>query len=211
MTLIAISAAYGAAGSRIGPALAQRLRVPFVDRAIPLAVAERLDVAVAAANVFDERSPASLLQRMLVGFIGADTGVPAAPVPDLLSEEDFRTTTEQVLRAQASTGEGVILGRGAAFVLRDDPRALLVRLDGPPERRIEQAMRLQELDRETAANALSRIDRAHAAYVRQSYGVRIDDAAAYHLVLDSTWLEIDTCVELIAIAAEGRRDLSHPR
>ena len=40
--LIALSAAYGAGGSIIGPALADRLGVPFLDRAIPLAVADRL-------------------------------------------------------------------------------------------------------------------------------------------------------------------------
>ena len=36
MTLVAISASFGAGGSRIGPALAERLGVPFLDRAIPL-------------------------------------------------------------------------------------------------------------------------------------------------------------------------------
>jgi cytidylate kinase len=210
MTLVAISAAYGAAGSRVGPALAQRLGVPFVDRAVPLAVAERLAVGVEEADTFDERASASLLQRMLHGFIGADTGVPAAPAPDLLSEDDFRIATEQVLRAQASTGEGVILGRGAVYVLRDDPAALRVRLDGPPERRVEQAMRMQGIDRHTAEAGMRRIDRAHAAYVRQFYGVRIDDPAQYHLVLDSTWLSVETCVELIAVAAEARDRISHP-
>ena len=40
--LVTISASYGAGGSRIGPALAQRLGVEFLDRAIPTRVADRL-------------------------------------------------------------------------------------------------------------------------------------------------------------------------
>ncbi len=201
MSLVALSAAYGAAGSRIGPALAERLHVPFVDRAVPLAVAERLDVPVDEADPAEEGRAGNLLQRMLGGFIGADTGVPVAPAPELLSEEDFRTATEQVLRAQASTGEGVILGRGGVFVLRDDPAALRVRLTGPRERRVAQAMRLEGLARAAAEAGAKRLDAAHAAYVRQYYGARIDDPCHYDLVLDSTRFSIDACVELIAAAA----------
>ena len=53
MTLVALSAAYGAGGVRIGSALADRLGVPFLDRAIPSAVAARLSVSVDAAVAFD--------------------------------------------------------------------------------------------------------------------------------------------------------------
>jgi len=42
--LIALSASYGAGGNAIGPALAERLGVPFLDRAIPIRVAARLRV-----------------------------------------------------------------------------------------------------------------------------------------------------------------------
>jgi len=83
MTIVALSAAYGAAGSQIGPALAERLGVPFVDRGIALAVAERLEVPVREALAHEEPSPESsnsLLERLLSGFVGAYTGAPA-PLP----------------------------------------------------------------------------------------------------------------------------------
>ncbi|HYB27041.1 MAG TPA: hypothetical protein VEF89_10550 [Solirubrobacteraceae bacterium] len=38
MTLVALSAFNGTGGSVVGPTVAERLGVPFVDRAIPLAV-----------------------------------------------------------------------------------------------------------------------------------------------------------------------------
>lgn len=43
---VTVSAPFGAGGSEIGPALARRLGVPFFDRAIPAAVAERLGASV---------------------------------------------------------------------------------------------------------------------------------------------------------------------
>ena len=55
MTLVALSGAYGAGGSRIGRMLADRLGVPFLDRAIPAAVAEELAVPLDDAQAHDER------------------------------------------------------------------------------------------------------------------------------------------------------------
>lgn len=199
--LVALSAAYGAAGSRIGPALAERLAVPFVDRAIPLAVAERLEVPLDVAEERDESVARGLLERMLHGFIGADTGAPMPPIPDLISEEDFRAATEEVLLRQVATGEGVILGRGAAFLLRGRREVLRVRLHGPAEARLRQAMELQGLDEGAARRGLTRTDRAHAEYARRFYGVNIDDPRLYHLMLDATAFPVQECVELIARAA----------
>jgi hypothetical protein len=120
--LIALSAAYGAGGSIIGPALAERLGVPFLDRAIPLAVADRLEVS------YD----------------------------DALSAD----------------------------------------------RRARQAAAAQNLSGEAADRACAQFDRTHEAYFRQFYGVQIQDPALYHVVLDSTAIDLDACVEIIARAAE---------
>jgi cytidylate kinase len=201
MTVIALSASYGAGGALIGPRLAQRLGVPFIDRAIPAAVAERLDVALDDATAYDEEAGESFLDRLLRGFVGTDIGIPA-PVPaETFSSDDFRRATEHVLLRQAATGEGVILGRAAVVVLRQDPRVLRVRLDGPRDARISQAMELGGADRASAERALGRLDRTHAEYARQFYGVDLKDSSLYHLVIDSTATGTDACVELIALAA----------
>ena len=91
-------------------------------------------------------------------------------------------------------------------MLRDAPGALHVRLDGPAERRLAQAMELEGADRDTAARHMRETDRAREAYVNQFYGADARDAALYHLVIDSTALALDACVELIALAAAARSD-----
>jgi cytidylate kinase len=208
MTLVAISASFGAAGSVIAPRVAERLGVPFVDRAIPMAVAARLNVPLDDANVYDEGTGGGRLERMLRGFVGIDTGAPT-PVPaEAFSSDDFRRATEEVLLRQAATGEGVILGRAAVIVLREHPETLRVRLHGPAERRARQAMELRGIEHAAAERGRRQLDRAHEDYARQFYGVSLDDPALYHLVLDSTAVPVATCVELIAIAA---RDLAPAR
>jgi cytidylate kinase len=203
MTLVALSASYGAGGSRIGPALAERLGVPFLDRAIPLAVAERLAVPYDDAAAHDEQAGSGRLERLLRGFVGGDTLTPAPVLPDAFRADDFREATEAELRRQAQTGEGVLLGRGAALVLRDDPRVLRVRLDGPPEARLRQAMELQGLDHHTARHALRTTDQAHAEYARRFYGVDLGDPSLYHVVLDTTAIALDDAVDMLAAAARS--------
>jgi cytidylate kinase len=209
MTLVAISAAYGAGGSVVAPAVAKRLGVPFVDRAIPMGVAARLDIPVEEAMRHEEAPSPSLLERLLRGFAAADTVAPAPLPADHVRPEDFQRAAEEELRNQAATGDGVILGRAAVVVLRDDPRAVRVRLTGPPDARVRQAMRLGSVDEESARKAVERLDSAHEEYVRRFYDADINDCSLYHLVLDATALPLDACAELIASSAMARIAETH--
>lgn len=203
VTLVALSASYGAGGSRVGPDVAERLGVPFLDRVIPMAVAERLDVPFDDAVAHDERMSTSWLERMLTSFVALDTSTPAPAAAEVFSADEFHRATEEVIVQQAQAGVGVILGRGAAVLLRDDPRVLRVRLDGPPEDRVRQAMELQGLDQETARRALPKLDRAHAEYLRRFYNAEINDPRLYHLMIESTSIALGACAELIVLAAEA--------
>jgi cytidylate kinase len=120
-----------------------------------------------------------------------------------MTEEEFRKETEQVLHEYSEVG-AVILGRAAAVVLRDEPGALHVRLDGPPDRRIGQAMVVNGVDRPTAVQELKIADQARETYVERWYGVDPHDPRNYDLVIDSTRINVDGCVELIALAATKR-------
>jgi Cytidylate kinase-like family len=204
MTVVTLSASYGAGGSQVGPRLADRLGVAFIDRVIPTAVAERLAVPLDDALAHDD-AVRSVLERLLMRFAPAAQAFSgAATPPEIVDERSFLRATEEVIRERCAEGSGVILGRAAAVVLRDRPGALHVRLDGPAERRVAQAMELEGIDRATAERQMQETDRAREAYVQQFYGVDARDARLYHLVLDSTALALDACVELIALAAAAR-------
>ena len=61
-----------------------------------------------------------------------------AEIPD---EAAFLAATEQIIRRHAASGAAVILGRAGMLVLADHPHVVRVRLSGPLEARIEQAVR----------------------------------------------------------------------
>ncbi|HVS98877.1 MAG TPA: cytidylate kinase-like family protein [Solirubrobacterales bacterium] len=202
--LVTISASYGAGGNVVGPALAERLGVPFLDRAIPVKVAEQLQVEPEEVDAVED-DPPSLLERLLRGFSAGDSVAPTWLPGIDLTPEDFRRETEKVLLAQCQTGEGVMLGRAGAIVLRDDPRVLRVRLDGPRDARVRQAMGFGGIDEATARRTAEHLDRTHVAYARELYGADIRDFSLYDLMIDATRIGIDACVELIyAAAAETR-------
>jgi cytidylate kinase len=203
VTLVALSGAYGAGGSRIGPALAERLGVPFLDRAIAAAVSERLAVPLDDAAAHDEQASTSWLERLLRGFIGQEPGAPTPMPAGRASAEDFRRATEDVLMRQAATGEGVILGRGSVILLRDRPDVLRARLDGPASMRLRQAMRIEQIDASTARRRMRQQDQTHAAYARRFYDVDVRDPSLYHLVLDSTAIPLQQCVQILLGAARA--------
>jgi cytidylate kinase len=204
MGVVTISAPYGCGGAEVAPAVAERLGLPFHDRAIPAQVAGRLGVPVAEAEANDETVVRGLWRLVAsLGTMPDPVGgvMPMSAVPD---ERTYRQQTERVLAEIADTAGGVVLGRGGALVLRDRPDVLHVRLDGPPERRLASAVARSGRPREDVRRELEVNDRSREAYVRHFYRCDPAEARHYHLVIDSTALPLDTVVELIVAAARGR-------
>ncbi|NUR85061.1 MAG: cytidylate kinase-like family protein [Nonomuraea sp.] len=207
MRVVTISATYGTAGSLIGPAVAERLDVPFVDRAIPSAVAQELGCTLEEALVHDDRAEHGL-SRLLSGamrlptvtFGGVDMYVPGT-LP--LAPEEFVRRTERMMTDMAREHGGVFLGRAGALVLRDHPGALHVRLDGPIERRVRRTAEFNEVGEREARRIIEDNDRARDAYVRHFYHADAAQSCLYHLTVDSTTIPVESCVELVVTAAHA--------
>lgn len=200
MPAITISASYGAGGSVVAPAVAERLGWRLVDRAISSDVAAQLAMSVADA----ERggAPLSRLSRFLLSLAPlAPQPLPLDDVPDGDAVE-VRATTERLLR-EAVPGGVVVLGRAGACALGASPGVLRVRLYGGTAARTAQAARLERVDAATAARRGETVDAARDAYVRRLYGRSADDPELYDLQLDSTRLPLEHCAELVLRAYDA--------
>jgi MFS family permease len=208
---ITISASYGAGGEPIGRAVAERLGLPFLDRAISARVASELEVPLEAVVASRDEARDGLTELFSSLAMGVGPLAPSA-APDMEQEDDaglFHRRAEQVIQEWASTG-GVILGRGAVLVLQRWPGVLHVRLDGPAERRVERVVQTQGIDLATAQHDQHRTDHARKVYMRHFYGVDGTDSRLYHLTIDTTVLPFEQAVEMI-LAASGRPLPSHVR
>ena len=207
MHVVTISATYGAGGTIVGPAVAKELGVPFVDRAIPVAVANDLGIPVDDALSRDERVRSWVARLMAAAApLGAEYMIdPEHDRTALLTDGAVLRCTEGVIRRAVAAEGGVILGRAAAIVLREHPTAFHVRLDGDPDRRVRQVMAAQGVSEHEAREAMARNDKARVAYVRHFYDADPADPAHYHLVLDSTRVPLPACVDLVVDAVRSCR------
>ncbi|MGY1808393.1 AAA family ATPase [Blastococcus sp. SYSU D00669] len=204
MGVVTISAAYGAAGAEVARAVAERLGLPFHDRAIPAQVAGRLGVPVAEAEANDETVVRGLWRLVAsLGTMPDPVGgvVPSSSLPD---ERAYRHQTEKVLAEMADGAGGVVLGRAAALVLGDRLDALHVRLDGPPERRLAAAVARSGRPEAEVRREMEATDRTREAYVRHFYRCNPASARHYHLVVDSTVLPLETVEDVVVLAATAR-------
>jgi cytidylate kinase len=197
--LVTVSASYGAGGSVVAPALADRLGVPFLNRATtksggiegPGPCVERMAPGEA------ELTP---VHRLLASFTQAmPVGPTQSPPSYHHHDQSLRHQCEQGIRSLADAGAGVILGRAAAVMLGKG-RGFHVRLDGPAELRLVQGAAVEGIGLEEARRHMSTADRARTAYVRRLYRADSADPRYYHLVIDSTAIPLDVVTEIIVRA-----------
>jgi cytidylate kinase len=200
--LITVSAAYGAGGSVVAPALAQRLSVPFLQR-VTTTTGQVTDVGPCHERLVEEEAKTTPVHRLLASFTHS---MPVGPTQSQLSarhhDYDLRCGAEAEIH-QLLPGGGVILGRAAALVLGKD-RGFHVRLDGPPDRRMAQGAAIEGVSEEQARAHMQAADKARSAYVRRLYRADPADASLYHMVIDSTAIPLDTVIEVILAAVRAQ-------
>jgi cytidylate kinase len=201
---VTISAGYGAGGSVVAPAVAERLGVQLLDRTISSAVAAQLDVSQAEAEAGTPRR--SVVERLLsfMSPLASDALATNDLDPLTLTDEGaaFREEAERIMRVALASG-AVILGRAGAAAFRDAPDVLRVRLFGPLQARIQQAAIVEQVDVEVARQRIANVDGARDQYVRRLYRISVDEPDVFHLQLDSTALPLPTCIDLIVSAYQG--------
>ena len=171
--------------------------MPFVDRAIPAAVAEQLSVPVASAEARDElREPLAL--RLLVGAAKTEPlfGLEVAGI-DLDDEDQFRLATEAALWKLAATTGGVILGRVGAVILARHPRAIHVRVVASRATRYRRVQEYGRLDETAAVRLVDRTDRARVAYAHRLYGADLSDPGLYDLIVATDKLTMEEAAQVV--------------
>lgn len=195
----------------VAPAVAEKMGLPFIERAVPVEVAQKINAPLEAALADDENHPGPLSRLLdsVLATSGLFVGVP--PAAEELGVVPEIARTEHLIRNLADKGGAVILGRAGVFVLKGHAGVLHVRLDGDVEARRKAAMAHSNIDYATASRMQQQTDRARKAYIQHFYprAGPWEDARNYHLVLDSTVISLDACTDLIVRAARdmfGKRD-----
>jgi len=205
MGVITFSSSFGSGGSVVAARVAATLRWDLHNRAIPVQVASRLSLPLEAALSSDEASQ-TRLGRLLARFSFQLASETAGNFPpeNFVDEESFRHQSELIIRNLASNSNCVIVGRASAIVIGNVETALHVRLNGDRDRRVIAAAEALNISIEESTKRLIETDRARGLYVRHFYGRDWADASLYHLVIDSSAVSLETCVDIVLVAAKAR-------
>ena len=206
MRVVTMSWSYGSGGSVLAPMLAERLGVPFLE---PVRTERNDDETV--SDLVNEGPSAredltrNLWERILDAFAAmpVEHGMVPTTVPADTSLR-VKSQAEERIKAFASSDEGgVIPGYAASAVL---PEAFHVLLDAPIERRVANACSLEGIDEATARTRLEKSGAVRRVYWKRLYNRDWLDHSLFHLVLDTTVIDREAAVEIIAAAATAYWD-----
>jgi cytidylate kinase len=197
-SVVAISRQFGSGGARVGRAVAQRLGLRYADREILAEAAKTLRVDTDDLAPLEERVR-GFWERMAAMFAQGAVDTPFTPPPlPSVSEVEVFSTERTIIETMALQGGVVIVGRGAAHILRDRTDVIRVFLHAPLSLRLALAMEEYGFaDQEAAAVVVRSSDAQRARFVRSLTGHDWCDATLYDLSLNTETTGLDRAVDLI--------------
>lgn len=123
----------------------------------------------------------------------------------------YQRQIERIILELAHMGDVVIVGRGGQMVLRGRADVLHLRIVAPFKARLQQLQQEQNISADAARARLEASDRTQARYLRRSHGVRIDDPALYHLIINTDLLGLSQAVCLVIETFRRLARLSAPQ
>ena len=120
--VVTLSAGYGAGASIVGPSVAERLGLPYLERVFSPSLVRA--AAAGSEGTTREEHSARFLDRLVDSLAGIplDLGAGAPqPVEDVNADEQVRNEMEAGIATLTRPPGGVVRGRGGMIVLRSCP------------------------------------------------------------------------------------------
>jgi cytidylate kinase len=208
MPVVTISRQFGAGGSSVAALVAAGLHAEIVDKKLIEEVAERLQIKPSEVEAETER-PRTMLERVVRSFSTLEPGIGAAwtpPYPDPFYDPraEIIHLTEEMIRRTAASGNVVIIGRAASYVLRDNPDVFRVFLRAPENVRVRNLVERFGLSEAEARRKMHETDVNRAAYTKQLYGHEWCDPDEYDLIVNTGRISYETAAEMILRGVRGR-------
>jgi cytidylate kinase len=113
-----------------------------------------------------------------------------------IDASDYFRHLYKVMMSIAELGGVVVVGRGANFMLKRD-QGFHVRVISSVPKRIQNLVDRDGMTYKEADEAVRKVDRERYDFVRSHFDQDIDDPRVYDMVLNMTYLDVDTALELV--------------
>ena len=186
--VITINRELGSGGRTVGRLVAEKLGVPFYDKALIRALEEKYDLTTEEIERLKSRKRswwADFKRVMIVGEDAANsTAYYVGSDADLLTTEALFKAEKEILMGIAEEESCVIAGRSAFFVLSGHPNRLSVLIQAPIEYRVERVMKKQNMNWKEAMKTINKIDKMREEYVKNYAQTSRYDTRNYDLVIN---------------------------
>jgi len=200
--VITISRELGSGGRTIGRLLAERLGVPYYDKALIMALQKKYNLSVEEIERLKGQSVSWWSDFKRVIGLG-DSVTPEMYVnrdgdePELLTTEAIFKTEKEILLAMAQEESCVIAGRSGFFILKKHPNHLNIFIQASMKHRLERVMRKQNISEDEAKKIITKVDKMREEYVKNFAHTSRYDTRNYDLVINMDDKTEDEAVNLI--------------
>ena len=182
--VVTIDREYGTGGAEIAAKLARQLGWKLWDQALTSEIAKQAQCAPAEVECREERRD-PISHRLFKSFVrGSFEGnINTQPI-EMLDADRIVTLTREIVKRAAREGNCVIVGRGSACSLQDNPEIFHAFIYAPAEekvRRLKQAGK----SREEALHLIESVDRDRAAFIKKYFSKQWPDHHLFHIMLNS--------------------------
>lgn len=199
-SIITISREFGTGARLIGKQLADMLGFHYYDRAIIQMAAEKSGLSPEYIERNEEKSTNSFLFNLSTSaYITSGINLQyTMPVND----KAFIAQSE-VIKEIAKTGNCIIVGRLADYVLQGHPKLLRVFLFGDKEDRINRIIRDYGYDAAKAEADLNKIDKGRANYHKFYTGTPWKDITNYDICINTTKTGVEGAIKTLKALADS--------
>ena len=195
---VAIERQYCSGGQEIARILAKKLGYKLYDHEVLVETANRLELPAIYISDLEETSstnPLFNLSQTALGGLSKKKSIP-------LSDQIYNMEKEVILDV-AKNQNCVFLGRCAGNIL-DRKECLRVFIYAGDYYRLQRGKNREGIPDDKAAAELKRVDKKRADFFTSHTGKKWGSRDFFHISLNSSMIDVDTCVELLAAAVRGK-------
>ena len=200
--VITINRELGSGGRTVGRLLAEKLGVPFYDKAVIKALQEKYNLTTAEIERLKGRKHSwwADVERILKidGGMSMNYYLPQkGDTPDLVTTDEMFKTETQILQNLAAEKSCIVAGRSGFHVFRDHPNHLSILIQASMDYRIERVVRKQNMTADEARKTIERVDKMRENYVKKYTGTSRYDTRNYQLVIAADGKTEEEIAEMI--------------
>ena len=203
--VITINRELGSGGRTVGRKLAEKLGVPFYDKALIKALQEKYHLTVDEIEKMKGRSHgwwAELKRTLTIGLQQNEAKFYQARIneePDMLTTDEMFKSEQEILKGIADEESCIVAGRSGFYVLRNHPNRLSIFIQASMDFRVDRVARKQGITHEEARKTIETVDKMRENYVNKYTKTSRYDTRNYDLVISADGKTEDEIVEIILL------------